>query len=470
MQETNSRDALSKQFDDAVPSTKEPPVSVKAPIVFKVDTETDAAPLIEFALQLKRHPNKEIVQAESERLAPYFRAYGNHLRKVAQDIFEKKRIIARPTARTKNKDNINSILTENGLAGLFNDMAAYTHNVLISDVAILSNKFLLPENPARDLFQGTFNVNYWNDGYLMSFGFVQIHKFDKKNNNNESVTFPVFMIDYQMMDAIQSYKPDTLLSEFQKMMTFVNHDMLHHLSSPGIRNDVAKDFRSYNSNNPVMFWYDNLLNGDYERWAQIIHEKSLLDDANKSLMPAVEKNIDDYFSELKRISDCIQDKKLAATVISFYGMAMAHAMCRVFPLNHPYIDTCFDRLKEIDPNPDYLFEKLGCAKKFDRMVEGLSVKQSNIFNIKKQVATDLAAANLIYAYKRSGYEILPEKDEDINYHHLRKYELIKMCSEDLKPHVPTEFFDMALNSERSNADKTTFDLMIAVHRLSRPVK
>ncbi|MEZ0224868.1 MAG: hypothetical protein ACAH83_09965 [Alphaproteobacteria bacterium] len=453
------------------------PVTVRAPIITDALTNDGVKPLLDFIDALEQHSNIEVAQAENERLTPYFRAVSRYLQRIAYE-----------TAETDEKAiELQDLSSPGALAGLFNAAARQTHNTILSDVAILPSD-IVSWGPAYPLFQSRqFKVNYEYDGHTFNFGFLQVYEGGYRNGAESSTAFPTFMLDSKMMNAIAPHEPLELLREFQGVISFVNHDMLHHFTTPIINPAVAQKFRFEDvvfqpgEPDPIHAWYRRLPQKSrndilYEEWAQMSHESALLAPGNEAQVEELTGKVTKYFQHLKRMGEEIardEGAGKAHKAVDYFGMVMAHALTRVFPLNHPLMTHCIDSLQKADPGaakflkdaersiagePSKIMELYNQVARF--VTRHPPAHEESLTTIRRHAEKSPTMTRITEAYKQIGFDVLPQSDAAVGYRNIKMLQLIRFTYEDLHPHVPVPL-DPAMAEMRKKTGKALLDMVAA---------
>lgn len=430
-------------------------ISIKAPVIIDATTQEGVQPLLDLVKTIRTHGNVAIAQQESQRLNPYFSALSVYLTNALN--------------KTGGEDPpLKKLTTPGALSGIFNALATNTRNTLTSEV-IIAPRNIANCKPTKHLFSNVeFNKSYNHRDFFFDFGFLQV--FEK--NYAGSTTLPLFTIDRRMMGVIAPHHPEALLKDFQDVMTIVNHDMLHHFTSPIVNSNTAHKFNAVSdkfnavSERPFHDWDKRIPAADngeeYEDWAQVAHEKTLLTAENTQMVSDIHAKIDHYFDELKRIGESLGNikwtiagkKKPAHDTVDFFGMMMAHALTRLFPLNHPLMLHCMNRLQEADPAPedslsDFIEQETSCELTLSEL--------RNIY--------DDSNLRILKAYRGQGFDIFPDDDAAVGYINIKLLQLIKLSPKDIIDHMPpTPGFGMG--ELRAATDKLTLDMIRIAARTS----
>lgn len=453
-------------------------IDIKAPIV--LDGETSSVqPLIDFVNMLVNADNEQIARTESRRLKSYLISMSRHLKKVLKAVPDNGELASK-------KEDLKKLTTPTSLRKTFNDMAAVTHATVLSQVVLMPMYYKDgDDNPevGRLFNRSEFSKRYYFGKDAFNFGFIQVLGKDSTDTIKHSITFPTFGIQNRMLQAIRPHAPETLLSMFQEVMIFVNHDMLHHFTLPYIASNTAgKANPDKKSENLVRLWASTLHRASfrteaYEDWAQVGHEKILNAAANKKQAQDICGKLDLYFQELSRIgTEIVASKKLpdgfesdpileneeeaaarirkaAGEVVDFYGMMMAHALVRVFPLNHGVMSHCLDLMQKTDLDPSV--PKL--MKLNRRDAKGWTKKRKEYLDSIKSSS----AQAIIAGYESDGFILVPEKIKDVTYKHMKLMALLEISPADINPHIPSPHRDDDMRYVRRKNDEATLRMLLA---------
>lgn len=453
------------------------PLTVHAPIIIDALTNVGVKPLFDFIDALEKHSNIEVARAENERLTPYFKAVSRYLQSVAYET----------AATDEDAVKLESLSTPGALAGLFNAAARQTHNTILSDVAILPSG-IVSWGPAYPLFQSRqFKVGYEYDGHTFNFGFLQVYEGGYRNGAESSTAFPTFMLDSKMMNVIAPHEPLELLRGFQEVISFVNHDMLHHFTTPILNPVVAKKFRFEDvvvqpgEPDPIHAWYRGLPQKSrndilYEEWAQMSHESALLAPGNEAQVEELTGKVTEYFRHLKRIGEDIARDKgedEAHKTVDYFGMVMAHALTRVFPLNHPLMTHCIDSLQKADPGAakflkDAEHSITGRPSRIRELYNHIArlvtqhppTQGESLTTIRRHAEKSPNMTRITEAYRQIGFDVLPPDDAAVGYRNIKMLQLIRFTHEDLHPHVPAPL-EPAMAEMKKKTGKALLDMVAA---------
>lgn len=383
----------------------------KAPILLK-NTESPTQRLHQYLDAFVNDGNVPAAGVEALRLTPYFDAMARYLKDAGESD-----TLVQPYTNRK------------ALAEIFNDMATYTHNTLVSPV------ILMPASPYTAMRIPPNLDNYGQSGNRLfyrynvpfdhkkpalfdmlhprrdfSFGFAQVD--DKHKESTVSVS--IMLLSPDALDWVADFSPLPMLRALQRVMTAVNHDPLHHLTMPILTGSVAHKFFNQHRT-PLRRWAANTFTQvDYEDWAQQTHQKILLHPGNETLVEGIRQNVDRYFDQLARISADMTSLHLAREeAVNYFGMTMLAALTRVFPLDHAVIGHALQRLKETEPAPP-------TRKQLGRWW----AENRDIYDIRRE--------DVIEAYKKHGFDMTAKR----GYKNMRLIQLTEMSHRDVLAHTP----------------------------------
>ncbi|MEZ0224430.1 MAG: hypothetical protein ACAH83_07755 [Alphaproteobacteria bacterium] len=441
------------------------PVIVNAPIVLDAKTKEGVQGLLDYIRSLSTHKNTEVAQAEAERLQPYFSAMNVYLTQALE-----KTGVGMP-----EKAALKRLTTPGSLSKLFNAMADYTRSTLISDVVVMTDN-IKTEGPASHLFRewNEFKTDYSFNGRSFNFGFLQVYEGGKKDKARSATTFPTFLIDRKMTSALHS-EAEPVVRGLQSVMTLVNHDMLHHLTSTYIGGNTAfkpEDMRRWSYVDPVKEWartIPRVSEGEaYEEWAQMGQEKVLLAPGNEALVEEVRVKVDQFMNGLERVRDRIlreagdppppEELRLAHDVVDYFGTTMAHALTRVFPLNHDIMQYCLDRMERLDPAPGATL--LECTKMMAypaNVKDGSREELLSVLRSSGRVRSG-TVSQIVKSYRDLGCDVYPSDDSQMGYKNIKMLQLIQLGG--LQSHIPA-IDDLGLTSIRENMARLTLSMVKA---------
>ena len=272
------------------------------------------------------------------------------------------------------KEKAKQDIQAQSFAQIFNGMAEVSRAAMISEVVIIPTN-IDESRETQKLFaeREKYDQEYRTAKGVFRFGFFQV---EDNEDKKQSTTFATFTIDSKLLKVINKHKPQKMLGHLQAVMTLVNHDMLHQLSLPGIREDIAKNRGLVHYRLPSSHWFSEVRDYTskqhgteaYEDLLQIMQEKTVLksDPDNKIVM----EHVKNYFDELMRIRDVAMraakgnaQKDFVRDSVNYCAMLMAHALTRAYPLDHPVMGYCVDRMVQADPQPERILED--CFLRFD---------------------------------------------------------------------------------------------------------
>jgi hypothetical protein len=417
-------------------SAAPPPPVVHAPVIIDATSPKALQPFLTMVASLETHSNVEVAAAEGRRLSPYFNMLSRYLSEVIMSSAE----MNAPAKQRQMKE----LTKPESLEGIFNAAARRTRNTLTSDVAVLPSN-VVRDGPAARLFRDEmqFETPYNHNGHTFNFGFVQVFEGGKKARRS-STTLPVFLLEEKMIDAAAPYGIHGALKNFQAAITHVNHDMLHHFSSPTVNEVIAHKFDDAYSARALHQWMDTVYSGEtdrmgnlYETWLKMGHMQAVLRGTDET--NALAAKVTRYFDELKRIGAEIaaedgsspnQSRGRAHDVVDYFGTVMGHALGRGYPLNHPIMAHCFKCMEAADPAPDMTAaecaEQLGAAKSAENPLAA----------VRAGAAKSTSIPALLSSYRAAGFDILPDDDAAVTYATFKMLQLMIISRSDVQPQAP----------------------------------
>lgn len=440
------------------------PVMVDAPIVVDATSPKGLRPLLTFIASLECNSNVRVAAEEGKRLAPYFNMMSGYL----SDVIASSTRLATP----KEKKAVRDLVKPENLAGIFNVVAERTKNTLTSDVAVLPSN-IIREGPAAHFFRDEqqFDAPYDYRGHTFNFGFLQVFEGGKRVARS-STTFPTFLLDEKMIDDAMPYGIQGTLKQFQSVMTLINHDILHHVTSPMVNPIVAHKFSDQRQQesfweSPLGKWGYKIDDADprpddggefYEAWSKAGHSAALLSSGSAGRNKEVRQQLTQYFDDLERIGKSMiaaggnsgEARQRAHDVIDYFGTVMAHALSRSFPLDHPLMKHCIRSLQKADPAPELL-----PAECLEMMDPDKDVQPSMIAQTIREMTPGVPGmTNIIESYRRNGLDILPQNDQPLEYASLKLLQLIKVSREDIDPQVPSPLSTRMAELQRISGELT----------------
>lgn len=386
------------------------PIELKAPVITNAFDPGQAQEILQFIDTLRWSRVTDVAAAEAERLFRngYFEALGAYARTAFPGM----------TIRAEQDRHRLSMTSPDQIKFLFNDIVQLTHSALLSEVVIIPSNIYDAQKTEVVFHRPRYEQPYISAFGEFRFGFFQA--FDKERQN--STTFATFTIDSKTIAPLLPCGADKLFTDLQSVMTLVNHDMLHHLTSPVIDSNVAhKNDHRLTTGLPIHGWANRVAHywGEtepYEDWAQITQERVVL--MNDPDGQKTKSHVENYFSELTRIRDEMMEKakdetqKTAAReAVNYCALLMGHALLRVYPLNHSVMVDCVDRMTAVDPEPeatchDAFFTVMKTGQDSRRRAEALSEYQGDQA-IMRQL--DIRFKRSCHILKVYGFGNLPEK-------------------------------------------------------------
>ncbi len=329
----------------------------RTPVLTAAVTAEDVRPLRGYVMALEKNGDG-VLHREIERLTPYFAALSRYLKREL-DLHADQYVPQR-------REKLAKLIEPGVLAGLFNAVAEDTGETMLSEVVILPRsvmrsaavKQIFNVNPARDL-ESDFE---WK-GRKFNFNFFRAFQRKSDKSVDRETAFPVLTLDDDMMEEIRHRSPERLLDSLQQAVTWINHDMLHHLTSYTVplagkprfvsrtmtcHND--KNFKQYMKRYEALFEYsDKWSSQGYETWSLLTHA------AVRKTEDHAEINnlLDTYFEELQCMSKDPQ-YPLPPEAFEYYSMVMGFAVMRTLDdslIDHYCTLSGIDRstLKKFEP-------------------------------------------------------------------------------------------------------------------------
>lgn len=423
-------------------------LSVIAPVICGTSRES-AQPLIDFIDALARQPNTRTAALEARRLSPYFKTLHRNLS---------------PMLRGKRK----TAVTPKALAHSFNAVARITHNTLLSHVAILpQNALYLLENKPPHL---NFNYNI-GQGDTLGFGFIQVMSdkgaaVDKiKTETGSSTTFGALFLSGFVIQVLES-KPGGLqvLKTLQKIATLVNHDMMHHWTTPIVNErNIAKHFNdeSFYINNAQHQWYGDVVYDNerwlqaYEQWALAAHHTALLSQPHDDLTRRTCNLLKRYYTQLEKIKPFPGGETTAEYLSSVAG----HMLMRVFPLNHAVMSRWLTHDMSCNNSSvdEILNEALYSVSNVQRDDWYAQTPQRKL----EILHTHLNRHHVPELYCNIGYKLFPDSYDDLTPQQARLIQLAAVSRQELMTAIPARIAAPAFQKQA----ETLADMLVAADKV-----
>ena len=452
----------------AVTAAPSYPLVVRAPVVVDARTQEGCQPLLDYLAGLTSHDNIKVAEAEGQRLMPYFSALNVYL----SHVLEKQ-------ADGPERETLKKLSTPGNLAKIFNALAGYARATMISDVVVMPDN-IRHVGPAKELFRrwDEFNASYDYKGRLFNFGFLQAFDSGNRKNATNSTTFPVMLVDTDMIDALPAEVKEPVIRDFQSVMTLVNHDMLHHFSVTVIGSNTVfktQERQEFSYTDPLKEWKSTLPYREdadiYEDWAQMGQEKVILAPGNEAMVEEARRAVDHFMDGLASARDVLlrtsdgsppsaEQLARAHEVVDYFGTVMAHALTRGFPLNHPVMQHCLDRMENLDPAPKEALRDCVDTMSFPPMPKDNRPDEAELLSeLRRAWGMRIGSTtSVIKGYREAGFEVCPPDNKDLGYRHFKMLELIRLGG--LDSHTPV-IDDRPLTQVRTNMDNLTAKMVQA---------
>lgn len=410
--------------------TNHAPATTLAPVL--LDNSAESVARLRSHLQLLENSDFESLSAsESTRLAPYFSLMGGFMQ---QTLALRQALDA--TAEAEGPDHKakrwNAMATPGYLSSLFCAMARHSRNILLSHPVIMAHETYDSNVPGMQ-----FHADFHYAGQKIHFGFMRIHSWHPDGYRHGNIALPVLQLPLKMLARLPQAQAAKMMQELQAVMALVNHDPLHHFTSPLIVNAVAP---GTGKNIAAMEKWGNKIS-HYEHWAQITQEHIIGKAVDTPQMTELYTRVDSYFHHLKQAGLALlgtanegaaaDDKRqLAHETTDFFGMVMGHVITRALPLHHPLFGHLCRRMQGADPAPD-LLRIPKAADAYKAYEENTSGKEDMRFLREKKLHREV-----VFGYIDSRLDLLQEPQRQMSYRHFKLFQLIGMSPVDTAPHTP----------------------------------
>lgn len=440
--------------------------SVTAPVIAGAE---DAALLNAYVESLRKNDLKHLSLAESARLNPYIAAMSGYL----ADALD--RDTGNANLTPVEKKNLVKLIEPASLSHIFNEMSAFARNLLLSDVSVMTTE-VLEDSATKHLFldKKRFDVGYQFCGHSMRFGFLRVNS-DKTHGARSSTTFPTFMLDHAVTSQLPQDRVKPLFEDLKKMITIVNHDIMHHMTLPIMNEDIIdRNNREDITHTPLRGWkplipHKTHQENVYEEWAHLSHERILLFSGDSNVLKDVKTVTDDFFDHLQQARDDMstqgQSPETIAETVDYMSTAMLHALSRLVPLNHPVMLHALSRAEAVDPASDSVMEKTLAALMNHQ--GALHLKPEQTASMIRAIATGKpGVAEVVQSYLADNHELLPQDAHRMNYNALKSLQLAALSPSDMRAHAPKPIDPLMVELHKRH-DKTMLHMVLAAARTVR---
>ena len=283
---------------------------------------------------------RAIARAEAIRLRPCFNMMAARL---AHDIDRLDSILDNdPIAATPL--SLGPIDRADVLEHIFNAVTRHTGNV------ILSKPLIAPESTLYFL-EKYYNQNNAIFSYYNIKTEIDTHSYALSIMRTAatvaaSVSRPMMTVDPLYMRHIAPHAPQAMYTAMQNILDFVSHDMLHHLTNVMLSQKIARrrDKAPYLEESDTLYaaYFKKQAETNqpqsYESWAVMGHARNMRF-AEDVVVPRIAEQVNIFYTELSRITD-----KMSVATRQYFSAIPLYALCRIYPLDHPLIQSCLDRM------------------------------------------------------------------------------------------------------------------------------
>lgn len=333
------------------------------------------------------------------------------------------------------------------IAKVFTGLAARTRNTMLSQVIVMPQFAAAADRQAVFSQRRGYYKEYYIADKIMTFGFLDVAA-KGAGTYRCAKTLPYQLLDRGVMESLMPHDPASLMRHYQNIIDFANHDPLHHLTLPFVVGHGSGREISSTANmdyETFALWHKDMPRSygaaSYEDWAHILHEKVMTSAASREMVDAFRADLKAFFVELARLGD---DMAAAGRTVDdlrpdihYMGMVAAHAVSRVFPLNHPVMSECLAHVAATDPDPSRaLTDCAGQLMNGAESVAGLHDREILHAIKNKVIAAVVDEKGIISACTASGIKLFPAESVMPSYEQLKLLELIAVSRSDVFPHVP----------------------------------
>ena len=360
-----------KRIKDSLKYKLTPPIITKS-------GEAGAQELHSYIEFLELIPNHIITSHENQRLTPYFQAmekrieattepatYNEDLNdltdKIRQDLAGPLNIVAHHPLHLSTENSVQQ--SGQTLSHIFETIAADTGSTLTSEFGIAPLKAI--QNDSIHKLERSKKItthfepqNFGSYNAKLGLGFIQV----MKSGRNSAHTFPMIAIDDNILtETLLQDSAPAVLESLRSMATAGNHDMLHHLTSTFLTDDVSKYGQKPGYADPLADFLNQHLSGptydpkSYESWALVSHATTWRELAGSGIGNDLERNIVQYYNALEKLGEDLAKTKTPEEchkIIDYYATAGGFILLRIMPMDNPLMQYALARMEAIDPLPD----------------------------------------------------------------------------------------------------------------------
>lgn len=335
------------------------------PPVVHLTGEAGAQALADYMAHLLRTPEIAIADYEGTRVMPYMAALGQRLEgghsqnAPAQPPFKVAKV---DYHRLGGWDETPQTLYDTKrLSGMFNRIAADTGAILLSEVGIVSEdslKMLSDRARARSDNVHFFSKGMEVAGYKYQLGFIQC----QKPHNGASMAFAVMALDKRIIERLSPDIAVGMLDSLSHIATAGNHDVLHHLTSPLLNENisvqrVAPDYAA--ALNTLVQSYltldDNRPDG-YESWALVSHAATWREMRQTPEAYNLQMQTNLYYDAVERLNAALiaddAGESVRHKVIDYLSTIGTYALMRIVPMNDPLMEQVLTRIEKMSPSDE----------------------------------------------------------------------------------------------------------------------
>ncbi len=199
---------------------------------------------------------------------------------------------------------------------------------------------------------------------FLRMGFIQAANTGERTR----YSMPVLGLEDKQLKRIKNYKPQVLIAALEDLLTYTNHDLLHHITSDGLNKNISMHDRFTKGHQINEFWKnftvppENSRGVNYENYllraqAALFHRVCKSDPSFKSGYFAT---MDTFFGELERICGEMRvkaetlppahvesEKENIKELANYLGEAALFSMMRLFPVMSREVGKYIRRREEI---------------------------------------------------------------------------------------------------------------------------
>ncbi len=336
---------------------------LRAPVINLTGAEGVQA-LTDYMAHLVRTPEADVVDYEATRVMPYMAALGNRLQAAHQNTPEQppfKRAVVDYHQLGGWRVSPEALYDQKRLTGMFNQMAADTGTIILSEVGMASTDVLNLLSHSEQAQSGDiqfFSKGMDVNGFRYQLGFIQCYR----PSDGASVAFPLMGLDKRVMEMFLPDDSINMLDSLSGMATAGNHDVLHHLTSTELNSNINRqraepDYApSLNMLLESYLVFDDDRPHGYESWALVSHAATWRELRETPEAINLQIQTDRYYDAIERLNQALIEKNTGDVTryrtIDYLSTIGAYSLLRIVPLTDPLMERVLMRMEKLSSSDD----------------------------------------------------------------------------------------------------------------------